>query len=196
MLLPWVGFLFAGVIVGLVLDSVRTREEEHAANLYFTLVGTAIALTAHVLSFFPTLYPQSHYWSTSPAFFFLRLGIMTAVIGLAHAWELRPGAPGWSPLQQLGRTSLFIYWIHVEMVYGGISRPLRQRLSMTQSWVALGLFCLFMLLCSVLKDWVVAGWKASGSGSGSGIRADREQGPGQSLEPRAVHRLVHVDAEW
>ena len=54
-LLPWVGFLFAGVIVGLVLDSVRTREEEHAANLYFTLVGTAIALAAHVLSFFPTL---------------------------------------------------------------------------------------------------------------------------------------------
>ena len=40
-LFPWVGFLFAGVIVGLVLDSVRTREEEHAANLGFALVGTA-----------------------------------------------------------------------------------------------------------------------------------------------------------
>ena len=32
--------------------------------------------------------------------------------------RVRVGADGWSPLLQLGRTSLFIYWIHVEMVYG------------------------------------------------------------------------------
>ncbi len=163
-LLPWVGFLFAGVIVGLVLDSARTREEEHAANLGFTLIGTAIALTAHTLSFLPTLYPRSYYWTSSPAFFFLRLGIMTAAIGPAYVWGLRPlGAHKWSPLQQLGRSSLFIYWIHVEMVYGGISRPLRERLSWTQVWVALALFCGFMLLCSILKDRVVARWKAQGS---------------------------------
>jgi uncharacterized membrane protein len=162
-LFPWVGFLFAGVIVGLVLDSVRTREDEHAANLSFTLVGTAIALAAHALSFLPTPYPQSYYWTTSPAFFCLRLGIMTAAIGLAYAWELRPGAHRWSPLQQLGRSSLFIYWIHVEMVYGGISRPVRGRLSWTETWVALALFCLFMLLCSILKDRVVARRKARGT---------------------------------
>ncbi len=161
---PWVGFLFAGVIVGLVLDSARTREEEHAANLGFTLIGTAIALTAHTLSFLPTLYPQSYYWATSPAFFFLRVGIMTAAIGPAYVWGLRPlGAHRWSPLQQLGRSSLFIYWIHVEMVYGGISRPLREHLSWTQVWVALALFCGLMLLCSILKDRVVARWNAQGS---------------------------------
>jgi uncharacterized membrane protein len=161
-LFPWVGFLFAGVIVGLVLDSVRTHEEEQSANLAFTLLGTAIALTAHMLSFFPSLYPQSYYWTTSPAFFFLRLGIMTAAIGLVYAWELRPGGHRWSPLQQLGRTSLFIYWIHVEMVYGGLSQPLRERLSWAQVWVALALFCLFMLGCSIVKDRVVARWKGHG----------------------------------
>jgi uncharacterized membrane protein len=161
---PWVGFLFAGVIVGLVLDSIRTRKEELGANLAFTLIGTAIALGAHTLSFLPTLYQQSYYWTTSPAFFFVRLGIMTAAIGLAYAWELRPGHHRWSPLQQLGRTSLFIYWIHVEMVYGGLSRPLRERLSWAQVWVALALFCLFMLGCSILKDRIVGRWKAQGSG--------------------------------
>ena len=31
---------------------------------------------------------------------------------------------------QLGRTSLFIYWIHVELVYGLISLPLHRALSL------------------------------------------------------------------
>jgi uncharacterized membrane protein len=156
---PWAGFVFAGAIVGLVLDAVRTRRQEHVANLGFALIGTAIAVTAHELSFVPTWYPQSHFWTTSPAFFFLRLGIMTAAIAVAYLWELRPGgAHNWSPLRQLGRTSLFIYWIHVEIVYGLISLPLHKHLSWGQSWLALAVFCLFMLLCSILKDRVVARW--------------------------------------
>jgi uncharacterized membrane protein len=172
---PWAGFVFAGAIIGLVLDGVETRQQEHLANLGFALIGTGLAVAAYELSFFPTWYPQSHFWSTSPAFFFIRLGIMTAAIGLAYVWHLRPGgATAWSPLQQLGRTSLFIYWIHVEMVYGLFSRPLHKRLSWELSWVALALFCLFMLWCSIYKDRMVGRWKAQGSG----LKAPEEaQGP-------------------
>ena len=44
---------------------------------------------------------------------------------LAYLWEQRPTAGRrWSPLQLLGRSSLFVYWIHVELVYGLISLPL------------------------------------------------------------------------
>ena len=170
---PWAGFVFAGAIVGLVLDGLRTRRQEHLANLGFALVGIGLTMAAYELSFLPTWYPQSHFWTTSPAFFFLRVGIMTAAIGIAYAWDLRPGgADKWSPLQQLGRTSLFIYWIHVEMVYGFLSRPLHKRLSWELSWVALALFCLFMLWCSIYKDRVVGRWKAQKSGAqGSGLKA-------------------------
>ena len=56
------------------------------------------------------------------------------------------------------------------MVYGLISLPLHKRLSWAQSWVALALFCVFMLLCSILKDQVVARRKivlrAQAQGSG------------------------------
>ena len=91
---------------------------------------------------------------------------MTTAIGIAYAWDLRPAAGSkWSPLQQLGRTSLFIYWIHVEMVYGLLSRPLHKRLSWELSWVALALFCLFMLWCSLYKDRVVARWAAQSAQS-------------------------------
>jgi uncharacterized membrane protein len=156
---PWAGFVFAGAIAGVVLDSVRTRRAERITNAAFGLGGAAMAIAAYQLSFLPTWYPQSSFWTTSPAFFFLRLGIMVAAIGLVYAWEQRPGgAAKWSPLKQLGRTSLFIYWIHVEMVYGLVSLPLHKQLSWTQSWIALAIFCAFMLCCSMLKDWFVAKW--------------------------------------
>ncbi len=161
---PWAGFVFAGAIAGVILDSIRSGRVERITNMAFAAGGAAMAIVADQLSFFPSLYPQSHFWSTSPAFFFLRLGIMTSAIGLAYAWEQRPGsAHKWSPLKQLGRTSLFIYWIHVEMVYGLISLPLHKHLSWTQVWIALAIFCLFMLLCSMFKDWFVKKWKHSSS---------------------------------
>ena len=34
-----------------------------------------------------------------------------------------------SALQEFGRSSLFVYWIHVEMVYGIFSAPIHRRLS-------------------------------------------------------------------
>ena len=184
---PWAGFVFAGAVAGLLLDGARSPRQERAAHLGFALIGTGIAAAAYALSFRPTWYPQSHFWTTSPAFFFLRLGIMTAVLGFAYASELRPGgAQSWSPLRQLGRTSLFIYWIHVEMVYGLISLPLHKRLSWGQSWLALALLCLLMLLCSMAKDRVVERWAQgsrlraqSSEELGSGLKA---QGSGKSLD--------------
>jgi uncharacterized membrane protein len=172
---PWAGFVFAGAIVGIILDGLRTRQQEHLANLGFALAGMALTVAAYELSFFPSWHPQSHFWTTSPAFFFLRVGIMTTAIGIAYAWDLRPaGGRKWSPLQQLGRTSLFIYWIHVEMVYGLLSRPLHKRLSWELSWVALALFCSFMLWCSLYKDRVVGRWQAQGPGLRAQARSSSE----------------------
>lgn len=161
---PWAGFVFAGALIGVALDAIRSRRSELSINLAFVAGGAGLAVIAYELSFLPSLYPQSHFWSTSPAFFFIRLGIMIAAIGVAYAWEQRPGGTEkWSPLKQLGRTSLFIYWIHVEMVYGLVSLPLHKQLSWTQAWIALAIFCVFMLLCSIFKDWFVAKWKNYGS---------------------------------
>ncbi len=86
---------------------------------------------------------------------------MTAAIAVAYAWELRPGGRSkWSPIRQLGRTSLFIYWIHVEMVYGLISLPLHKRLTSGQAWLALAVFVIFMLLCSIAKERTVRWWRS------------------------------------
>jgi hypothetical protein len=81
-------------------------------------------------------------------------------LSLAHLWEQRPEArKRWSPLQLLGRSSLFVYWIHVEMVYGLVSLPLHHAFSLRGAWIALGVFCLFMLVCAAAKERLSNWWK-------------------------------------
>jgi hypothetical protein len=58
----------------------------------------------------------------------------------------------------MGRSSLFIYWIHVEMVYGLISLPLHNALTLPQSLFLFVLFSCFMLVCSLVKDRMLAWW--------------------------------------
>jgi hypothetical protein len=94
---------------------------------------------------------------------------MTASLTAAYVWERRPAlrlrSPQperrWSPLQTLGRSSLFVYWIHVEMVYGLMSLPLHQAFSLTGAWIALGVFALFILGCVVVKNHLVNWWRGT-----------------------------------
>jgi uncharacterized membrane protein len=160
-LFPWAAFVFAGAALGVLIDQARARDEERRLNLWFGMAGAIVLVSSYVLSHRPSLFPSSYFWTTSPAFFFLRTGLMTLTVALAYAWQSRPGGTvKWSPFAQLGRTSLFIYWIHVEMVYGLVSRPIHQTLSLGQAWVAYALFVLFMLACSVVKERVVGWWQA------------------------------------
>ena len=50
--------------------------------------------------------------------------------------------------------SLFVYWVHVELVYGVAARPLRRSLTLEQCVVAWALFSLAMFM-------LLLGWNAS-----------------------------------
>jgi uncharacterized membrane protein len=162
---PWMGFVFAGAIVGVMIDATRTPDSERRTNTTLLVFGLLTCLSAYLASFLPSpmpsWYPPSAFWTTSLSFFFMRIGILVAAVGLSFWWERRSrGEQRWSPLRQLGRTSLFIYWIHVEMVYGLMSLPLHKSLSWAQVWWALTAFVLFMLVCSLAKDRAVAAWRS------------------------------------
>ena len=156
---PWMAFVFAGAFCGVLIDAAREPVAERRLNLRFALAGAVLALAALAASFLPSPYASSYFWTTSPAFFFIRVGILVGLIGLAYAWQQRPaGATRWSALQQLGRTSLFIYWIHVEMVYGLMTRPIHKTFSLPAAWVAVFAFTLFMLVCSLVKERLARSW--------------------------------------
>ncbi len=164
---PWAGFVFAGACIGVLLDAARTPDVESQLNKWFAVTGIGLAACAYAASFLPTPYAHSEFWAASPAFFAIRVGVLTAVITVAYWWERLAFVPSWTPMEQLGRTSLFIYWIHVEMVYGLISLPIHKTFTHAQSWAAYAGFVFLMLALSIQKDRLVAWWKMRGKRPGT-----------------------------
>ncbi len=171
-LFPWSGFVMAGAALGVILDAARTAQQDRRANLALLTGGAVVAVTAYAASFLPPLDPRSSFWTTSVSFFFIRTGLMTAAIGVAWLWEQRPTqGRRWSPLRLLGTSSLFVYWVHVELVYGLISKPLHGRFSVAGAWAALGFLSALMLAAVLVKDRVAGNWPGLSSLRGKLSRA-------------------------
>jgi uncharacterized membrane protein len=154
---PWAGFVFAGALTGLATDWLWQTGQRARLQVGLAVVGTLIAVIAYEASKLPSIYAKSEFWTTSPTFFFLRIGVMLLLIPAAFCWDRSPWRgliTRWSPLEEFGRASLFVYWIHVEMVYGVISKPIRQSLSFQTVVVADLVFSVFLLLLVLLKNRV------------------------------------------
>jgi uncharacterized membrane protein len=157
---PWAGFVFAGAAVGVLIDGLRHAEKARRIQMTLAVAGAGVVWLAHAASFRPSIYARSEYWTTSPSFFFLRTGLLMVLLPLAYWWEhapLRHKLSSWSPLEEFGRSSLFVYWIHVEMVYGFFSRPIRRGLSLEGTLAAYVLFTVFLFGLVRLKNWLLEG---------------------------------------
>jgi hypothetical protein len=69
------------------------------------------------------------------------------------------GASWQQPLATMGRSSLFIYWIHVELVYGYASWLWRHRLPLWGTAIAYVLFCVLMYRAIGWRDRLVGAWR-------------------------------------
>ncbi len=157
---PWSGFLFAGAAVGEIIDGIYAAGEKALRNqLGLGVAAITIAWLGYRASFLPSIYAQSEFWTSSPTFFFLRVGLIMLMVPLAFLWERAPWrgvVSRWSPLVEFGKASLFVYWIHVEMVYGFISRPLRKSLSFGGVILVDVLFSAFLLGLVLWRNRVVS----------------------------------------
>ena len=136
---PWAGFVFAGAAVGALLSIVRepaigpglvTRSGEHRVHAGLALAGLALVWIGFYTASLPAIYRQSSFWTSSPTYFAIRVGVITAAFALLYAAEqvaVRVGV-ALTALERLGRRSLFVYWIHVELVYGYATWPIHGRL--------------------------------------------------------------------
>jgi uncharacterized membrane protein len=154
---PWSGFLLAGGALGVMLDEARTPAAERRLTLTFMWAGAALAALSYAASFLPSIYADSSFWTTSPAFFFLRVGVLMLSLPVAYAWNA--AWTGRSVLQEFGRASLFVYWIHVELAYGVLSGPIHKRLTLGQAFVAYALFTIALFAAAKMKDQMVDWWK-------------------------------------
>jgi len=120
---PWAAFACAGLAVGFFLLSPWGRRHELAATASTAAGGAALIAFGLWLDAQPRhLYATYDFWHTSPEFFLIRAGVVMTIVFLTYAW-CRWGAGQWgfSPLIEMGRQSLVVYWVHIEFVYGRFS---------------------------------------------------------------------------
>jgi uncharacterized membrane protein len=153
-LFPWAGFLLAGCAIGLWLDRVTDKTGERRMIVVLAALGTAVAAAGYAAVFLPPIYAVTEFWTSSPTFFFIRLGLLMAAVSVAYIWMV--WIPGRSPIVEFGVASLFVYWIHVEMVYGSPSLPLHRRLTFEQALVGYMLFSALLFWLVTVKGRLVA----------------------------------------
>lgn len=146
---PWLAFVIAGAFVGVLIAEPRVSAREPAFHVRLGLAGLAIGIAGYAGSFLPSPFAQSSFWTTSLSFFLIRLGVMTLGVALAWLWMRRPGAGRWSPMVVFGRTSLFVYWVHVELAYGFASYPLHVALPLPWAFAAFAGLTAIMLGAAV-----------------------------------------------
>ena len=166
-LLPWAGFVFGGAAAGVLVDAVRGQESLSRLHAPLAGAGALLVVIGLYTATRPPRFVHASFWTSSPAFFAVRAGaLLIAISAFAFAEALfraKAGAgEGW--LTRVGRSSLFIYWIHVELVYGYATWPIHHALPVWGTMVGYGLFVALMYRAVRLRDVVVASWRNRGAG--------------------------------
>jgi uncharacterized membrane protein len=161
-LFPWIGFVFAGAACGVLLAGAGDTAGERRVHLGFLAAGVAV-LGAGVLTMSrPAIYAHSSFWTSSPTYFAIRVGILTTALAVLYAAgrAAERHSVRLAALERLGQSSLFVYWIHVELVYGYTTWPIRHRLPLWGTAIACALFSVLMYAAVGWRDQVVEWWRA------------------------------------
>ena len=163
-LFPWSAFAFAGLAVGFFLFSGFARRKEALAFLALGGAGTAACALSVFFDRSPIhLYSVYDYWHSNPDFLLMRCGILMIILFLVYAW-CRWGfaQKGFSPIIQLGNTSLLVYWVHIEFVYGRFSILPKGKCSALKATGGLLVIFIAMVLLSLARtNWKK--WRAKAS---------------------------------
>jgi uncharacterized membrane protein len=191
-LLPWGGFVFAGAAVGVLVASARDALDERRANAALAVCGAALIVLGFYTAGRPSIYTSSSFWTSSPTWFAIRVGILmvalSSLFGLEQAVRRREAvgnreARGWvpavltswqAPLERLGQHSLFIYWIHVELVYGYFSWLWWHRLPLWGAAIGYGIFCALIYRAIGWRDRFVDFWRSRPRGASFRQRPARQ----------------------
>jgi uncharacterized membrane protein len=153
---PWTAFAFAGLAIGFLLLSDWTRQREAAVFAMAGASGVGLIYLARWMDARPgQIYPVYDFWHTSPNFFLIRVGLLLAILAATYAW-CRWGAGQWgfSPLIQLGQTSLLVYWVHIEFVYGRVSILPKHAVDIRTASFGVVVIFIAMLLLSIARTQI------------------------------------------
>ena len=178
-LFPWSGFVFAGAAFGALLAMVDRRVEGTALGRLALVGGLLAGGPVRYASTLPSIYVASSFWTTSPTYFGMRVGmLMLTLAGLFAMTPIASKAPAlFGMLARFGSHSLFVYWIHVELVYGYATALVHHRLPLWVNALTYVLFVGAMYWSLALRDRVVGWWQTRPT------RDPRQRPSGHELYP-------------
>jgi uncharacterized membrane protein len=148
---PWASFLAFGMAAGSIFRAVK-KEDMGRVLQWMTLAGLGLIIGAQYFSSLPySLYSQSEYWLNSPALIASKLGGILLVLAFAWVWVNGAVSHRWSFFCQLGTTSLLVYWVHIELVYGRWFGFWKQSLTVSGVVAFSAVLVAAMTLLSVLR---------------------------------------------
>ena len=162
---PWGSYLAFGLAAGSAVPFVK-RGEWSRVMQWAALCGFGLLLAGQYFSNLPfSIYSNSNFWLNSPALVACKLGITLLLGSGAFLWTEYFSA-GWSWVRLLGTTSLAVYWVHVELLYGRWLSFFKERLTVWECVAASAALVLAMVGMSAairrlaVRQWVVQRWES------------------------------------
>jgi len=162
---PWGAYLAFGVSAGSAIRLIKQEQIDRAME-WAAVAGLAIIMLCRYVDSLPyAIYSHSQFWLNSPLQVLIKLGVTLVLLALAFAWTRYGAKDGWSFVQQLGTTSLLVYWVHIELVYGRWLSFFKNSLTVGQTvLVALSIITLMVALSVArsnfgrIKESVLSRW--------------------------------------
>jgi len=151
-LFPWSAYILFGVLFGCILVNAKDPGRTASVMGRYAALNGGILILAWTVMYLPfDIYPAHDFWKSNPTMFLVRLsavGLVASAIFLVERWwKSIPDFPS-----IIGRASLFVYVLHLVIVYGSVvNRGLSQRIGPTlQVAGALGVFALVFAVIGLI----------------------------------------------
>lgn len=132
-LFPWASFTAYGVAFGSMLRMASKLYLDRFMQ-WTCLFGFGLILAAGYAASLPySVYRASDFWVNSPALVFIKVGVILLVICFAYLWLSYLPSRNPSFVTLLGTSSLLVYWVHLELVYGRWLWFWKEQLTVTET---------------------------------------------------------------
>jgi len=148
---PWAAYLAFGMSAGSIIRTIPAEATGRAMR-WAALAGGVLILFSQLAASLPySIYPKSEFWLNSPAQVLTKQGATLLLLAAAFLWTRHISNGGWSWVRQLGITSLLVYWVHIELVYGRWLWFFKNGLTVPETMLTALSIILLMVAISTIK---------------------------------------------
>jgi hypothetical protein len=148
---PWGAYLAFGLSAGSALRLIPAERLDRAMQWTALAAAGALACCHYGANSPHSVYAASDFWLNSPAQVLTKQSVILIMLAFAFVWTQYIAREGWSWIRQFGTTSLLVYWVHIELIYGRWMWFFKEKLNVPETVVLSLAVILLMLGISVAK---------------------------------------------